>query len=145
MYDLLKICTKCKIEKNISSFYSKGYERYKGGLDTFCKICRNLHRKRMQQKKKPKRSKEHHRKVNLKYNYGLSIEEFNSLLESQQYSCKICKTTSPIGKHNQWCVDHCHKSGKLRGILCPKCNMALGLFNDSIESLEQAIAYLKET
>ena len=76
---------------------------------------------------------------NLKRTYGISLEEYESLLESQDNVCKICKTEK-IGKH--LAVDHDHKTGKIRGILCENCNRGLGMFKDSPELLQNAIQYL---
>lgn len=83
----------------------------------------------------------------LKKRYGITLEEFNSILESQNHSCAICKTptgefSKQLGKERNLAVDHCHNTGKVRGILCYRCNMGLGYFNDNPMSLEQAINYL---
>lgn len=71
--------------------------------------------------------------------YGLTSESFESLLKEQDDKCAICSThlVSPQ-------IDHCHSTGKVRGILCRKCNMGLGLFHDDVGSLQRAIAYLTQ-
>lgn len=69
--------------------------------------------------------------------YGLTIEDYNTLFEEQNGRCKICS------KELKLCVDHCHKSSKVRGLLCNSCNVGLGCFEDNIERLEIAIKYLK--
>ena len=70
----------------------------------------------------------------------LSYEQFLEMLTTQNYQCKICGggigTSSP--------VDHNHTTGKIRGVLCDRCNRGLGLMEDSISILERAIAHLKE-
>ena len=69
--------------------------------------------------------------------------DYDSMLESQNGVCKICNS-SETGRGDQWfVVDHCHKTNKIRGLLCNTCNRALGLFKDDISYLEQAIHYLK--
>jgi len=82
----------------------------------------------------------------LKLSYGISLKDYNSILDSQEYKCKICgkkrEEFEIVGK--KLFVDHCHKTGKVRGILCTKCNTGIGMFDDSIENLEAAISYLKE-
>lgn len=77
----------------------------------------------------------------LRSQFNLSVDEYNNMLKNQQYSCAICETTEPTGYG--WHVDHCHKSGKVRGILCSKCNQGLGLFSDNTKHLNKAINYLE--
>jgi len=78
----------------------------------------------------------------LKKKYNITLIDFNNLLEEQFFLCKICLidlTTLPSHKIS---VDHCHSSGKVRGILCSMCNLGLGHFKDDTRSLENAIKYL---
>lgn len=81
--------------------------------------------------------------------YGLTPEQFDELLRSQGYACAICGTGDPgisnITKARQWDVDHCHSTKKVRGLLCRKCNMALGLFNDNLVIIRSALRYLKKS
>ena len=84
----------------------------------------------------------------LKRNFGMSPEEYDILHTSQKGKCKICsdiETTvaRKMGRLRQLAVDHSHRSGAIRGLLCSRCNKALGLFNDSSELLQKAIEYLK--
>ena len=78
------------------------------------------------------------------YRYGITTEEYESLFKTQNGQCKICKSTDFGRKNaNHFCVDHCHITGKVRGLLCHKCNSALGKFNDDINLLKNAITYLE--
>ena len=70
----------------------------------------------------------------------LSYDQFLAMLIEQAYQCKICG--SGVGPSSP--VDHNHTTGKVRGILCDRCNRGLGLMEDSIPILESALAYLKE-
>ncbi|WP_224790320.1 endonuclease VII domain-containing protein [Pseudomonas fluorescens] len=73
--------------------------------------------------------------------YGMTLECFNKLLVKQGGGCAICgKHANPKG----YClaVDHCHESGRIRGILCTNCNRGLGLFRDSTDLIKRAIEYL---
>lgn len=89
------------------------------------------------------RNQYHRWKIKLKKKYGLTPEGYIRLLELQNYKCKICGI--PHHENNRkLAVDHCHKTNKIRGLLCKKCNGGLGIFDDKIESLEKAIDYLKE-
>ena len=75
---------------------------------------------------------------------GLTLEEFNEKLKSQNNKCAICGNDETRDKHNVFAVDHCHKTGKVRGLLCHNCNYVLGGVKDNIMLLEQAIQYLKD-
>jgi hypothetical protein len=83
---------------------------------------------------------------NLKYNYKITMNDYNTLLKNQNNVCKICKqkeTAKYKGKLRKLSVDHCHKTGKIRGILCMKCNRGIGYFNDNILLFKNVIKYLK--
>lgn len=134
----------------------------------FCELCyKRDHRNRPKSKNtskaywsssyyKEKRkswAKGNRRAVNLKYNckqVGITPDQYYSIGESQGWKCSICDT--PIipsdqnehgRKHGSVArIDHCHSSGKIRGMLCHKCNVGLGLFNDSVINLRRADKYL---
>ena len=78
----------------------------------------------------------------LKNTYKISIEEYEQKLKEQNYSCAICNRHRDEFKRNL-SVDHDHKTGKVRGLLCVKCNTALGMLNDNVEYFTAAIMYLK--
>lgn len=86
---------------------------------------------------------EYQRNANLKSVYGITEEQFQKILVLQNMCCAICGTPRPKG--NGWQVDHCHDTGKVRGILCPMCNQGLGMFKDNIKFLESAIRYLRSS
>jgi len=65
------------------------------------------------------------------------------MLEEQEHKCAIC-STSDADLDKLLSVDHCHTTGKVRGLLCNNCNLALGNFKDKIENLKSAINYLKQ-
>lgn len=83
------------------------------------------------------------RKHQLRTKYGLSFSEYLNVLERQDYVCAICKIT-PLDSKLSFTVDHCHKTGLLRGVLCYSCNSGLGYFRDSQVNLIAACSYLKE-
>lgn len=73
--------------------------------------------------------------------YKITLEEFNARLEAQGFRCAACGTDDP-GKRG-WQLDHCHREGHWRGILCHHCNTGLGLAKDNIETLQKWIEYLR--
>jgi hypothetical protein len=77
----------------------------------------------------------------LQKNYGITIQDYNFLLEEQNKKCKICDNECPTGK--SLAVDHNHETGKVRGLLCKNCNIGLGMFFDNIDFLKSAVLYLK--
>jgi hypothetical protein len=131
---LTMVCSMCNQEKDIS---------------LFCKVTSPKNRNKSRCRKCLKesfdkyRTKEYYRRSNLKKNYGISVEEYNQLLISQGGKCKICESPNPKSKrYENFCVDHDHRTGKIRGLLCTSCNRMIGLVHDDIESLERAIRYL---
>ena len=95
------------------------------------------------------------RKQNLKHRYRITEEEYNQMLIQQKYSCKICghkpdkcqtnysQTSARQMPDKPLYVDHCHQTKVIRGLLCHKCNVALGHMNDDPEQLERAANYLR--
>jgi hypothetical protein len=83
------------------------------------------------------------RRRDLKRRYGITVEEYDAMLEQQGNRCAICRTDKPGGK-GRFHVDHDHQTGEVRGLLCNNCNRALGHFKDNVLILEQAIRYLNE-
>ena len=74
--------------------------------------------------------------------YGITLDQYNEMFIAQSGSCLICETHQSDLKKSLG-VDHCHTTGKIRGLLCDKCNVLLGLANDSIDILNKAIIHLK--
>lgn len=79
----------------------------------------------------------------LKNKYGLTLEQYNDLFNKQNGCCAIC------GVHQKelklpLCVDHCHNTNNIRGLLCSKCNSGLGFFKDNVLFLKSAIKYLNK-
>jgi hypothetical protein len=88
------------------------------------------------------------RRDHLKRRYNITPQEYETKLASQDYKCAVCgKDASDNkrgGKLDPLHVDHCHKSGNLRDLLCYSCNSGLGQFKDDIETLQKAIDYLRK-
>lgn len=96
-------------------------------------------------KRNPEKQTLSKKKSILKHQYGLTLEEYENMVRVSGGRCYICNKYKPATNcRNGLCVDHDHKTGKNRGLLCHSCNRALGLLGDNTEILEQAVKYLKE-
>lgn len=147
-----RTCKICKEYKDISNFQPKGYQ---------CKECRaekqraywaslpiEVRRKRQMSLEAQKRyrqnnlekTKQMSREGHIRRKFGLTVEEYESMLNSQNKVCAICKQDCNTG--NRLAVDHNHKTGKIRGLLCKNCNTSIGLLKENINVLENAIIYL---
>lgn len=146
-------CSRCEQEKDSCNFYKAGiYFR------RLCKTCVSEDRKRTTQtpeyKARAKVSNERWLADNptwrinrlLKKKYGITYEDYKRMLADQGGKCGLCECDDP-SKSNSYtkffAVDHCHETGKVRGLLCFKCNIILGHAKDSPEFLQKAIQYLK--
>jgi len=128
----MKWCPKCRQLKDIQTF-SRNKSR-KDGLNGWCKLCSYINRKRY--KNNP--NLEWNR--NLKRRYGIDKKIYEKLLKSQKGRCKICLNKETRARRLS--VDHDHKTGRVRGLLCNKCNLGLGKFKDNINLLKKAVKYL---
>jgi len=101
-----------------------------GGRGYVCKLChsRNMHKSR------------------LYYTYGVTLAAFNEMVQKQGGGCAICGLNERVsykGVASRLCVDHDHRTGRFRGVLCRRCNAAIGLMQDSADYLSKAALYLK--
>jgi hypothetical protein len=74
----------------------------------------------------------------IKHSYGILQADYQALLDSQGGVCAICRRIPP----DHLCIDHCHTTGRIRGLLCRKCNTGLGCYEDNPELMNMAINYL---
>jgi hypothetical protein len=117
-----KPCKTCNETKPLDEYYL-----LYGKPESHCKKCRN------------KKSYEKQREYRLLYKYGLTRKQYKALLTLQGDVCAICKQRNEVKELG---VDHDHTTGRVRGLLCNDCNIALGYFKDNIDYLRQAILYL---
>ena len=132
-------CNKCSQVKPITEFYKTGRKTDKDPNNRHY-TCKDCTKKRL--KVSPSQSPERKRELFLKRNYGITPDEYDAMLEMQSSKCAVCKTDAPGGKHNVFCVDHDHVTGKVRELLCKDCNIVLGIINDSPEHLGRLMAYI---
>lgn len=133
-----KVCTSCDTEKLETEFHYATKEKIRRRGD--CRSC-VAEKYKLRKASDPKRHKTNHRYAIIKHKYGLSRKEVDELLVAQGEACAICNKAIDLSAH----VDHCHSSGRVRGLLCSYCNKGLGLFRDNPEALIRAAQYLKET
>jgi hypothetical protein len=130
-----------------------------GKLDSQCKKCRleyltrpEIREKRAawaraRRKRTPKSMLQRTGKCKKLKVYGLTLEDYNKMLEAQQGVCVVCKqqeTKVISGKPQPLSVDHCHTTGKVRGLLCSKCNHALGLLEDNPKRVKSMLDYINK-
>lgn len=74
--------------------------------------------------------------------WGMRAEGYERMLYAQDCACAICGATTPGGGRRHFSIDHCHKTGSIRGLLCGRCNTGLGMFRDNPAALRKAAEYL---
>lgn len=137
-YRTEKRCSRCKEVKPIGEFTKD--KSCKDGKRVYCRLCWNEY-KREWIKEHPKQHRETRRKRQLMSKYGITPTDYNDLLQSQNNVCAVCGQPCPTGNH--LAVDHDHKTGKMRGLLCVNCNMALGYVQDDPDLLRKLADYLE--
>jgi hypothetical protein len=131
-----KTCTKCELEKPLkefSQYTEKGIKKHRAR----CKLCRSE-----DQKNRYKQNPDVHRAYLLKQKYGITLDDYDELIEKQGGKCAICGTDKPNGHHKRFVVDHNHETGEVRGLLCNNCNSALGYFQDNPDIIAKGFVYL---
>jgi F420-0:gamma-glutamyl ligase-like protein len=109
--------------------------------NTFCKKCSSAKSKKWAIDN-PNVWERQKRKSHLKKKYGITIDDYDKMVIQQNNSCAICEGVLIDSRGFRPHVDHCHETGKVRGVLCGDCNKALGMFKDSIERIQKAYNYL---
>lgn len=151
-----RVCNACGIEKDIDEFYND--KSRIGGKSYTCKKCKNSHSKTYQSRltqddydngvlNNAKRRARYYAKYKdtsiknygLIRKYGIDIDKFNEMLEETNGVCQICGNDM-----KKVVIDHNHRTGKVRGIICGHCNSLLGFAKDDIKTLEMCIKYLEK-
>lgn len=133
----MKRCYACATEKDELDFYPN--KAKKDGLSTECKVC-----------SRAKANKYHHsntgkvRESTRLRRYGVDSETYLRMITDQNNSCAICYQPSAESPKGLLFVDHCHSSGKVRGLLCHHCNLVIGNAKDNTDVLMQSINYLRK-
>jgi hypothetical protein len=125
-----KRCSRCKLEKPAEAYYADKSRH--DGLNHRCKDCNKIHSQSY------RRATNARRKYELAYYYGITVEEYDRLESKCGNVCEICRTRP----EEFLAVDHCHTTGKVRGLLCRVCNSAIGFFRDDPDLVQAAKDYL---
>ncbi len=133
----MKTCIGCKKELTLSSFYKDKHR--KDGHYPRCKQCQSVYTSNWR-KNNTLKARGHY----IKHRYGITLEQYDDMLEEQADGCSICMTVFPGGGKKSFFIDHDHKTGKIRGLLCRECNLMIGHAKDNNDTLRAAINYLEK-
>jgi cytochrome c peroxidase len=149
---MIKYCPKCKEDLSVELF-NKSNRR--DGYQTYCRACHNSMQRekyssspleKVKRQIRAGRRKDRdplvQRRAELKRLYGITLEDYADMFSKQNGVCAICKEECTTKKSLS--VDHSHKTGKVRGLLCNGCNTSLGRFKDDVVVLKAAIKYLED-
>jgi hypothetical protein len=128
----MKTCSRCHESKELTEFHKRAAS--KDGHRAACKLCVSE-----EARHRPNKS-EYSTKI--KRVYGIDLNEYHRMLLEQDGGCKICGAKKPANNREYFCIDHCHTTGKVRGLLCNDCNVGIARFKDNCELLQNAINYL---
>jgi hypothetical protein len=148
MSGTLKSCTICKQTKPIEEFGRRGGQtRFAHHVKSRCKLCER-DQAREYKRKKALEDPLASRKYWLMFKYGMTVQQYQAILNSQNGVCAICRMPETrvdprTGLLKALSVDHCHSTGEIRGLLCDDCNVGLGKLKDSPNLLLMAARYVK--
>lgn len=132
-----KWCGKCKQFLSIAEFWTAGSGR---PITSPCKACRYVVVRRNYERRRQELLL-YARNYWLEDQYGITLAQYNTLHTRQNGVCALCG--KPPKSKRRLSVDHCHETGKIRGLLCPPCNTSLGVLGDTPEAFKRVLAYLE--
>lgn len=150
----IKMCKRCKKERPLRTFSKCSGS--KGGRKHVCNKCRSFGNfmrtnptpdairkyKENYRQRENRDPNEPNRWKALRTKYGLSKSRYETFERQQEYRCAICRTDRPGGRFDVLVVDHCHDTGRVRGLLCNACNVALGRFGDTPDAIRKVYEYV---
>ena len=152
-------CTLCREMLPRDAYGYRGLNARKGlreGADYYCKACRSAyHAERMSDPERRRRAAEAKRRSKernpdgvwasyIAKTFGITADDYYRMLEEQGGVCAICGSDEPRGRSKvKFSIDHCHTTGKVRGLLCGPCNTGIGHLKDDVTVLAAAIDYLE--
>ena len=132
-----KTCKICNEAKPLTEFSHT--DKRKKYLRSYCKPC-NRELINSHNQKRKKEDPDYFRRRDARVKYGIEFEDYQRMYSEQEGKCSICSVEA-----DRLNIDHCHTTGKVRGLLCWDCNVAIGKFKDNVALLQQAIHYLQST
>lgn len=133
-----KTCSICAVEKLLDDFPDNKLGKY--GKQGRCRPCDRAY---VNAWGKTEAGKAKARRIRLRGVYGITPEDYDAMLASQNGVCAICERNDPRGQ--RLAIDHDHVTGAVRGLLCRACNTALGLLDDDIVRLARMRRYLRRS
>lgn len=131
-----KQCPGCGVTKSLSEFHKN--RSTCDGRHYACKECRKA-----ESRKYLLNNPEAVKKSKYKTRFNLVLEQYHRMLLEQDGLCGICR--KPESRKRSFSVDHNHDTGKIRGLLCSRCNLGIGQFGDQIDLLNKAVDYLRKS
>jgi hypothetical protein len=133
-------CVVCDSDKSKTEFDVFG--KVKKTRRSYCKSCAPTYWKNRWLKNKETIARQN-RNSRLKTTFGITPEDYEKLSQKQNNQCLICKKDYGNNKNKYLSIDHNHDTGEIRGLLCQKCNSAIGLLNEDIELVKRTLLYLE--
>jgi Recombination endonuclease VII len=143
LYVDTKKCSACKMDKLVTEFYlvSRGMPDRR----SYCKACTSA--KRTNAYRRNRGNDASYEQV-LKREYGITLAEYNTMLRNQAYRCSVCRRPESIklksGQPRRLAVDHDHVTGRLRGLLCHRCNILVWAMEENHTTLGAVQAYVDD-
>jgi DNA mismatch repair ATPase MutL len=131
-----------KIKEHSKKYYDDNKDKIKKYVVEYYE--NNKEKIKEYSKKNYKDNKDKFRERNLKKSYGIDSNQFEQMLTTQNNKCIICDKAFGKEKINKPHIDHDHETNKVRSLLCTKCNLGIGLFDEDISRIEKVITYLKK-
>ena len=131
--DDVKVCARCHSALSLTEFNK--WAKAADGLKPYCRACDRAYQKQWREKNQGKRAE-----YSWKALYGITREQYEYMLETQDGLCAICREVDPSGK--PLAVDHNSVTKEVRGLLCGRCNPGIGFFLHDVNRLQAAIDYL---
>jgi hypothetical protein len=148
----MRNCPKCEQVKPLTDFSIRKSGPRKGEAVAHCNKCVAA-RNKWRWEQDPEKLAAIGWRSKIKKLYGLTEQTYNAMLDGQGHACAICESKVSWSRNykykkggsSRFMVDHCHATGRVRGLLCTRCNRALGLLQDSVEVILRAAEYLKNS
>lgn len=149
-----RVCTGCRVEKTLPEFYRE--RRRASGYGPRCAECARAYSRDWYERPESKTRPSHDSsrrlsldrqrlnfQTSLKHNYGITVGDYAWMYYDQRCACASCRKFIDLEAKKAVHVDHCHATGRVRGLLCSPCNKALGVAEESIPRLHGMISYLE--